>query len=100
MKFPKSPPLRSESYRRFVAQQSCFRCGLEGSSQCAHANEAKGMGMKVCDRRTFPLCFRCHVEIDQSRGLTRDQRREIERTYVERMQTVARLAGRSEIPKE
>ncbi len=96
---PKPPDyLRSEAYRRFVAIHACFRCGLAGSSQCAHANEGKGMAMKVCDRRTFPLCFRCHVELDQSRGLTRDQRRELERGYVERMQAIARQTGRAEIP--
>lgn len=56
------------------------------------------MGWKVCDTRTFPLCPPCHEEIDQSRGLTRDQRRELELTYVEAMQQAAREAGRKEIP--
>ncbi len=91
-------PLRSEQYRRFVATHACFECGLVGLSQCAHANEGKGMGLKVCDRRSFPLCFPCHAAFDQSRGMTREQRRAKEVLYVDRMQAIARAAGRSEIP--
>lgn len=96
----KMDPLRSEQYRRFVASHPCFWCGLAGSSQCAHANEGKGMAMKVCDRRTFPLCFRCHSDFDQSRGLTRDERRAKEAEYVDRMQALARAAGRPEFREE
>lgn len=92
----KMNPLRSEQYRRFVASHPCFACGLTGSSQCAHANEGKGMAMKVCDRRTFPLCFRCHSDFDQSRGITRDERRAKEAIYVDLMQALARAAGRPE----
>ena len=92
----KMDPLRSEQYRRFVASFPCFWCGLAGSSQCAHANQGKGMAMKVCDRRSFPLCFRCHSDFDQSRGLTRDERRAKEVEYVDRMQALARDAGRPE----
>lgn len=94
----KLAPLRSENYRRFVASHACFACGLHGSSQCAHANEGKGMAMKVCDRRTFPLCFPCHSNLDNTRGMTRDQRRLIERAYVDRMQAIARASKRPEIP--
>lgn len=94
----KMDPLRSEPYRRFVASHPCFWCGLAGSSQCAHANEGKGMAMKVCDRRSFPLCFRCHSDFDQSRGMTRDERRAKEAEYVDRMQAISRAAGRPEIP--
>lgn len=89
-------PLRSEQYRRFVASYACFACGLVGSSQCAHANEGKGMAMKVCDRRSFPLCFRCHSDFDQSRSMTRDERRAKESEYVERMQAIARASSRPE----
>lgn len=95
---PKLAPLRSEQYRRFVASFPCFACGLVGSSQCAHANEGKAMGAKTCDRRTFPLCFKHHSDLDNSRGMTRDERRELERNYVERMHVLARAAGRPEIP--
>lgn len=93
---PKLEPLRSEQYRRYVASFPCMRCGLAGSSQCAHANKGKGMAMKVCDRRTFPLCFRCHSDIDNSRGMTREQRRALEDEYVELMQEIARRDNRHE----
>jgi hypothetical protein len=95
--FPKQQIVRSESYRRFVASHPCFSCGLAGSSQCAHANEGKGMGMKVCDSRSFPLCFPCHSDFDQSRGMTRDERRALEAKWVKRMRRMAREAGRKEI---
>lgn len=90
-------PLRSESYRRFVASHPCFACGIEGRSQCAHANEGKGLAMKVSDDRTFPLCSACHEALDNSRSMTRDERRELERAYVQRMQRIAISAGRLEV---
>lgn len=95
--FPKAKILRSESYRRFVASHPCFSCGMDGSSQCAHANEGKGLAMKACDLRSFPLCFICHGDLDQSRGLTRDERRALESKWVDRMQRMARNAGRKEL---
>lgn len=95
--FPKARIVRSESYRRFVASHPCFSCGMSGMSQCAHANEGKGMGMKVCDTRSFPLCPTCHADLDQSRGLTRDERRAHEAKWVDRMQRMARAAGRKEL---
>jgi hypothetical protein len=96
----KLAPLRSEPYRRYVASFACFGCGLVGSSQCAHANEGKGMAMKVCDRRTFPLCFPCHSNLDNTRGMTRDQRRQLETEYVDRMQAQARADRRPEFKEE
>ncbi len=100
---PKDAPVRAESYRRFVANFPCFDCGIRGWSQCAHENFGKGMGLKVCDTRTFPLCaprfglLGCHLEFDLGLGLTRDERREQGRVWVERMQALALIAGRPEI---
>jgi hypothetical protein len=100
--FPKAHIVRSESYRRFVAAQPCFGCGREGASQCAHANAGKGLGMKVSDLESFPLCgprgmqMGCHQQLDLSIELTRDERRVLERRYVERMQALAKAAGRPE----
>lgn len=94
--FPKQQIVRSESYRRFVASHACFSCGMSGMSQCAHANEGKGMGMKVCDTRSFPLCSTCHADLDQSRGMTKEERRTQEAKWVERMQRMAREASRKE----
>lgn len=98
----KVPAIRSESYRRFVASFPCFGCGIEGMSQCAHANEGKGLGLKVCDTRSFPLCgprpghMGCHVAFDSGLEYTRGERRELGQKWVERMQAIAREHGRKE----
>ena len=97
----KTKPVRSESYRRFVASHPCFACNVEGYSQCAHANGG-GMGTKASDLETFPLCasrpgsLGCHFRFDQSMGMDKRQRRELTAVYVERMQAIARKAGRKE----
>lgn len=102
MNYLKTKPYRSESYRRFVASFPCFGCGIEGWSQCAHANHGKGLGLKVSDLETFPLCsvrpghMGCHQMHDLCLDMTRDQRRELEAKYVERMQRIAREHGRQE----
>lgn len=68
---PKEELLRSEPYRRLVATMPCKACGLHGHSQHAHENQGKGMGLKVDDRRGFPLCtvapgrIGCHELFDQ-----------------------------------
>lgn len=80
---PKDAPVRSEPYRRFVAEQECFLCRVVGFSQCAHENVGKGMAMKVCDSRTFPACGPhwgmpgCHYLFDNLVDITRGQAREI-----------------------
>ena len=66
--------MRSEQHRRNVASLPCARCGLEGYSQCAHANNSafgKGRGVKSSDLASFPLCadrpgaIGCHTKHDQ-----------------------------------
>src|SRR5258706_2799319 len=99
--FLKTKPLRSESYRRWVASLPCISCGIEGYSQCAHANGG-GMGTKASDLDTFPLCCArpghagCHIMFDACVGMTKAQRRELTDSYLERMQRIARAAGRKE----
>ena len=64
--FAKSPQHRSESWRKAVASLDCVCCKRPGPSQAAHANHrGKGMGMKVPDCYTVPLCPECHREFDQ-----------------------------------
>ena len=98
----KAAPVRSESYRRFVATHSCFDCGIAGWSQCAHENVDKGMSLKVCDLRTWPLCgpryglMGCHYQFDQYIERTREECRDLGRIWVDRMQALARAAGRPE----
>ncbi len=84
---PKNPPLRSEAYRRFVASLPCAHCKRAGPSQCAHADEGKGLSMKACDSTCFPLCADspqrrgCHTVIGMAALFTKAQRRELERFY-------------------
>lgn len=99
--FPKSRPIRSESYRRWVASLPCINCGIQGYSQSAHANGG-GMGTKECDLRTFPLCctrpgvLGCHRQFDLCIDMTRAQRRELTEDYVRRTVALARKVGRPE----
>jgi hypothetical protein len=100
--FSKACLLRSKAYRQWVASQECFGCGVEGYSQCAHEEAGKGLALKSDDRRSFPLCCTrmgivgCHFEHTMLIGMTRDDRRELEAIYVEKMQARARAAGRPE----
>jgi hypothetical protein len=79
---PKSSPVRSEAYRRYVAALPCFNCGIEQYSQCAHGDEGKGMGLKTDDRTGYPLCSErpgisgCHHFV--GRVLSREDRRKME----------------------
>jgi len=103
LKFPKSSPLRSDSYRRYVASQECFGCGIEGHSQAAHPNHGKGLGMKTDDRRCFPLCgprpghMGCHYMLDNLIDMDRNERRELEEKYTAKMQERARADLRAEL---
>ncbi len=97
---PKVVPLRSESYRRFVASQECFLCRLEGFSQCAHENLGKALQGKVCDSRTWPGCgphhglVGCHAQFDLGLdGLTRDERRDMGSRLSAQMRERATAAG-------
>jgi len=80
----KHPPLRSEDWRAAVRTLGyCVRCNNACQPDCAHRNEGKGMGMKASDAACAALCRPCHQEIDQGRGMTRDERRsEIDRCIV------------------
>lgn len=103
MNYLKQPRVRSVAYLRFVASFPCFACGVEGFSQAAHANVGKGMSLKTSDLETFPLCAAhwglpgCHWQHDNMVDMTRDERRELEAKYVERMQAIARQHGRKEL---
>jgi hypothetical protein len=106
MLYPKARIVRSPNYRRYVSGFACFGCGVEGFSQCAHGNTGKGMAMKVCDTRTFPLCGPhwgmpgCHYLFDNCIDMSRDERRELEERYIERMQFIAKADGRPEFAEK
>lgn len=73
---------RSRPYRMAVASLPCYRCGIHGYSQAAHADEGKGMGLKTDDLTCYPLCGArpdnsgCHEYV--GRWMLRDQRRGFE----------------------
>ena len=60
------------------------------------------MGTKTSDLETFPLCcarpgkIGCHTDFDSCLGMTKAKRRELTTAYVDRMQALARSAGRKE----
>lgn len=86
---PKTKYVRSEAYRRRVAELPCAHCGKPGPSQCAHADEGKGLGIKSSDESCFPLCADsvgrrgCHSLIGASGMFSREQRRYLESKYAE-----------------
>lgn len=79
---PKVKPVRSEAYRRKVAELPCICCGKPGPSQCAHANYGKGMGTKASDTESFPLCPECHRLLDQSGVYDKETRRALEQKWI------------------
>ena len=99
---PKFSYVRSDGYRRFVARQGCFSCGIEGYSQAAHPNQAKygkGRSIKASDAYCFPLCGPhgshpgCHAQLDLLIDMTKDEQMAFEDQYVERMITLAARNG-------
>lgn len=92
-------PVRSEKYRRLVVRLPCIYCGIQGYSQCAHANQHKGAGTKVDDRMTFPLCadrpgvVGCHALFDQGALFTKQARREVEAEWARRTRMQIEDAG-------
>lgn len=97
--FPKTQRIIDKKYRQWVAGLPCAHCGLEGSSQCAHMDEGKGMGLKQCDSKTYPACCNspervgCHDLIGTKRVYDRDTRRALEIEYVAKTQAKAIASG-------
>lgn len=91
---PKEDVASCEAYRRLVAALPCAWCGIAGSSQHAHENMGKGLGLKVDDRRGLPLCCDqpgragCHPAFDQTRLLPGG--REAHRAWGARMAAATR----------
>lgn len=95
----KADPIRSEAYRRAVAQLPCAICGIYGYSQAAHANTGKGIGMKACDLTLFPACADrpgvrgCHSKLDQGALFSKLVRRELEPVWAADTQRRVRELG-------
>ncbi len=58
----------------------CCRCGTQDGTVCAaHSNQqrdGKGKGIKAHDFRIAALCHKCHMELDQGKNLTKEERLE------------------------
>lgn len=73
--------------------QECFLaipgvcCGDTDTTVPAHRNEGKGMGLKTPDALTVPACFTCHMEYDQGKRFTREQKRAMWDAAYERWST-------------
>lgn len=89
---PKPTTFRSERLRRAIATLPCMDCGRSGSTQAAHANMGKGVGLKSSDARVAALCTTCHSSLDQGGTMNKLDRRAYEdemilRTYVALMES-------------
>jgi len=79
MMFPKNKPWHSEKHRRAVATLACIKCGAVDVQVC-HANATKGMGTKVSDALTWPMCPKHHREHDTG-GMPKMERWKLEWEY-------------------
>lgn len=62
--------------------RACVNCGIDdGTIVGAHGNEGKGMRIKASDSTVMFLCMSCHNILDNGKGLTREQRRQMAYEY-------------------
>jgi hypothetical protein len=59
---------RSKKHLKFVGSFSCLVCDSPPQSDAHHItySEQSGMGLKVGDQNTVPLCRKCHTELHVS----------------------------------
>jgi hypothetical protein len=89
----KERPVRSEAYRRLVADLPCA-CGCgRMPCQAAHPNTGKGMALKTDDRRCFPLAPECHRAFDQGAMFPKDARRQWEERWGAQTRAAILTAG-------
>jgi len=59
----------------------CQHCGIDdGTVVAAHSNQlrdGKGRGIKSHDYRIASLCYACHMELDQGKNLSKQERVEM-----------------------
>ena len=76
MRFPKHQYIRSPNLLRNAREIPCQYCGSDdGTVVAAHTNwqGGKGRGIKADDNLIASLCNQCHMEIDQGKGLTKEE---------------------------
>lgn len=101
---PKRPTVAEGSkYLEACRGEQCYLrvlCGGLASPDIvvpAHRNEGKGMGLKVSNLLTIPACHWCHMEYDQGKRFTREEKREMwNRAYAEWEPVRARKMGLTE----
>ncbi len=71
---------RNKKLLEIVRQSPCQHCKTEdGTIVAAHSNQlrdGKGRSIKAHDYRIAALCYKCHMELDQGKSLSREDRRE------------------------
>ena len=72
---------RNKKLLEIVRQSPCQHCEIEnGTIVAAHSNrlrDGKGRSIKAHDYRIAALCYKCHMELDQGKNLSRDDRRDL-----------------------
>jgi hypothetical protein len=68
-----------------------MNCGVEDGTVCAaHSNQmrdGKGRSLKASDAMIAALCYHCHMELDQGKNLSKQERVEMwEGAYRKTMQ--------------
>jgi hypothetical protein len=53
-------PERNAAYLRWIRQQPCAACHVEGRSEAAHCG-GRGLSQKAADTQAIPLCADCHT---------------------------------------
>jgi hypothetical protein len=72
---------RSKRLLELVRNFPCQHCLVQdGTVVAAHSNQlrdGKGRGIKANDYRVAALCYRCHMELDQGKDLSKLERVEM-----------------------
>ena len=72
---------RNKKLLEIVRNFPCQHCGKQdGTVVAAHSNQlrdGKGKGIKASDFRIASLCFTCHMELDQGKNLSKQERLEM-----------------------
>jgi hypothetical protein len=72
---------RNKKLLELVRQSPCQTCGTQdGTVVAAHSNQlrdGKGRGLKASDAMIAALCYRCHMNLDQGKDLSKQERVEI-----------------------
>lgn len=77
----KASMYRSKQLLELVRNFPCQHCLIQdGTVVAAHSNQlrdGKGRGIKANDYRIAALCYRCHMELDQGKDLSKLERIEM-----------------------